>query len=247
MNLPLLEICCYSLESAIIAEKQGANRIELCAGIHEGGTTPSYSTIKLAVKKLKIPVHVIIRPRGGDFLYSNQEFELIKEDIEICKSLGVKGIVCGILNSNGTIDIKRNKEIINLTKPMSFTFHRAIDMVQDFEKSIEDLIQLGANRVLTSGGMKNVEAGINNLCKWNKKYGKEIIIMPGCGINEHNLKKLHTQIQAKEYHGSFKTTLQSPMNYINKNISMSGTNDSEYVKYITDGNALKKALNSLKK
>lgn len=247
MNLPLLEVCCYSLESALIAEKHGANRIELCAGIHEGGTTPSYSTIKLAVQKLKIPINVIIRPRGGDFLYSNQEFELIKEDIKICKSLGVNGIVCGILNNDGTLDFKRNKEIIDLAKPMSFTCHRALDMVQNFEKSIEDLIQLGANRVLTSGGMINVEEGLTNLCKWNKKYGKDIIIMPGCGINEHNLKMLHNQIQAKEYHGSFKTTLQSCMNYKNKNISMSGTNDSEFIKYTTNGNALQKAIDSLKK
>ncbi|KAA3604118.1 MAG: copper homeostasis protein CutC [Calditrichaeota bacterium] len=123
-----LEVCCYSAESALIAEKSGANRIELCDNFLEGGTTPSYSTIEFTVKNLKIPVNVIIRPRGGDFLYSEIEYQIIKRDILQAKKLGANGVVTGFLKSNGEIDFRRTEEVVGLAKPMEVTFHRAFDM-----------------------------------------------------------------------------------------------------------------------
>ena len=178
-----LEICCYSTESAFLAEKAGADRIELCDNFTEGGTTPSYATIKYAVANLKIPVNVIIRPRGGDFLYSDMEFEIMKQEVLEMKKLGVNGIVFGILKSNGEIDIARTKEIQKLAHPLELTFHRAFDMCKNHLHSLEILKKLGINRILTSGGKNKAYDGIELLSKLVEGAGNEIIIMPGGGIN----------------------------------------------------------------
>ncbi len=241
-----LEICCYSVESAINAERSGADRIELCDNYLEGGTTPSYATIQYSVEKLNIPVNIIIRPRGGDFLYSNVEYEIIKQDVLAAKKLNASGIVIGFLTSSGEIDIEKTKEIVELAKPLEITFHRAFDMCKDPLKAIGQLKKIGITRILTSGAKNTAIEGINLLAKLVKKAGNEIIVMPGSGINKNNLSELIQKTKAIEYHSSAKTFKNSKMNYFNKNISM-GSVDSinEFRKITVDPEKVKKMIEIL--
>jgi len=240
-----IEVCCFSVESAIIAEKTGADRIELCDNYYEGGTTPSYASIKLAIKELNIPVNIIVRPRGGDFLYSDIEYKLIKEDVLIAKKLNANGIVIGFLNTDGSIDIERTKEIIEIAKPMEVTFHRAFDRCKNPLDALEQLIELGVDRILTSGQKKTAIEGIDLLSELVKKANNRIIIMPGSGINDKNISKLITKTKAIEYHSSAKMFKLSKMDYINSSFY----NDSE-IKYanktiFVDEDKLKKMINQL--
>lgn len=193
-----LEICANSYQSAINAEKAGAHRVELCSELAVGGITPSYGLLKKVVEKLTIPVHVLIRPRSGDFTYADDEFQIIKEDILLCKELGVTGIVSGILNLDNTIDIERTKELVDISKPMNFTFHRAFDWVQNSLEEIKKLEKIGVTRILTSGQEDSAENGLQNLIELQKSTSK-ITIMPGGGINKNNI-KLFQENGFKEVH-----------------------------------------------
>lgn len=193
-----LEICANSYQSAINAEKAGAHRVELCSELAVGGITPSYGLLKKVVEKLTIPVHVLIRPRSGDFTYADDEFQIIKEDILLCKELGVTGIVSGILNLDNTIDIERTKELVDISKPMNFTFHRAFDWVQNSLEEIKKLEKTGVTRILTSGQEDSAENGLQNLIELQKSTSK-ITIMPGGGINKNNI-KLFQENGFKEVH-----------------------------------------------
>lgn len=247
MKAKLLEICCYSVESAIIAEESGADRIELCAGIYEGGTTPSLATIELAKTLVTIPINVIIRPRGADFCYSDIEFECMKKDIEACKKIGVNGIVSGILLPDGKIDTERTKELIELSKPLSFTFHRAFDMVEDHILALEQLMDLGADRILTSGGMQTADEGAD-LLKDLVAFSKDrIIIMPGSGVSHSNIQFLSDTTKANEFHCSAKSLVKSKMTYLNPNINMGGESCiPEFEYYEADSEKIRKIVSILK-
>ncbi|QTE22444.1 copper homeostasis protein CutC [Polaribacter cellanae] len=182
----LLEICANSYQSALNAEKSGAHRIELCSELSVGGITPSYGLLKEVAAKITIPVNVLIRPRSGNFYYSNAEFEQIKQDILICKKLGFHGIVSGILNADNSIDIKRTAKIIELSKPLSFTFHRAFDCVTNPQESLKRLMDLKVDRILTSGLQEKAINGIHLLIELQKLAKENIIILPGSGINAEN-------------------------------------------------------------
>lgn len=181
-----LEICTNSYQSAINAETAGAQRVELCSELAVGGITPSYGLLKKVMNKLSIPVHVLIRPRSGDFTYSNAEFEIMKTNIELCKELGCAGIVSGILRDDFTIDLERTNELIQLSKPLSFTFHRAFDWTPNPKNAIKELISLKVNRVLTSGQESSAEKGIAVLKELQEITGNDLIVMPGGGINPEN-------------------------------------------------------------
>jgi copper homeostasis protein len=183
----LVEICSNSLESARSAEKGGADRIELCAELEVGGVTPSYGTLKQVLKSLSIEVFVLIRPRSGNFTYSDSEFEVMKEDIIWCKEIGCRGIVSGVLNNDNTLDVERTRELIQLSGPLSFTFHRAFDWVKEPEEALKKLIDMGCSRVLTSGQQPTAYKGIKMLNHLHKYYGNHITLMPGGGINEDNI------------------------------------------------------------
>jgi len=200
-----LEICVNSYQSAINAEKAGANRIELCSELAVGGITPSYGLLKKIVEDISIPIHVLIRPRSGDFSYSDDEFQIIKEDILLCKKLGVKGIVSGVLKLDNTIDLERTKELVEISKPMNFTFHRAFDWVINPIKELKKLEEIGVTRILTSGQENSAEIGLQNLVEFQKSSSK-ITIMPGGGINKDNI-KLFQENGFKEVHLS--ATLQT--------------------------------------
>lgn len=247
MSKALLEICCYSVQSAVTAEMAGADRIELCAGVYEGGVTPACATIELAEKLVKIPINVIIRPRGSDFCYSNIEFECMKRDIEVCKKIGVNGIVSGVLLPDGKIDLVRTKELIDLARPLNFTFHRAFDMVENHILALEQLIELGVNRILTSGGMQTANEGVDLLQVLIEKAQDRIVIMPGSGINESNIISVRKHTRATEFHCSAKKLVNSKMLYQNPNINMGGESSiPEFEYYEADSEKIRKIVNILK-
>ncbi|MEQ8245347.1 copper homeostasis protein CutC [Fulvivirga sp.] len=203
-----LEICANSVQSVINAELAGADRVELCDNLWEGGTTPSAASIKLAKERTNIPIYILVRPRGGDFVYSDLEFEIIKEDIKICKELGVEGIVSGVLNTDGTLDKARTRELVELSKPLPFTFHRAFDVANDPLQALEDIIDCGAARILTSGQKNSAIEGIDLLKQIQEKAAGRIVIMPGGGINASNIEELLT-IGCHEFHMSGKKAQKS--------------------------------------
>ena len=186
----IVEICVDSIDSALIAEKSGAHRIELCSALALGGITPSWGLIEKAVQKLSIGIHVLIRPRGGDFTYSDSEIDLMIADIEMVKSLGVGGIVSGVLNSDHTLDIKNTSRLINASAGLPFTFHRAFDWIPNKEDAFGQLDDLGVQRILTSGGCNKAIDALETLTTWNKEY--KTTILPGGGINSSNYKAFKT-------------------------------------------------------
>lgn len=210
-----VEVCANSVQSAINGQKGGAVRVELCDNLEEGGTTPALSQIELTRENLSIQVNVIIRPRGGDFLYNDLEFEMMKRDIHHCGRSKCDGVVFGILNPDGSIDKKRNKELVDLAHQygMSTTFHRAFDRCIDLFKSLEDIIELGCDRILTSGGMKTAPEGNEILKKLIQQASNRIIIMPGGGITENNIADLAKTTGLKEFHGSFRSRYMGNMEY----------------------------------
>ena len=182
----ILEICANSYQSAVNAEIAGAHRIELCSEISVGGTTPSYGLLQKVMADIDIPVHVLIRPRSGNFTYSSKEFDIMKENIRLCKDLGCAGIVSGVLHEDYTIDKKRTSELIELSKPMCFTFHRAFDVVSKPKEALLKLLNLGVDRLLTSGQQEKAEDGIDLLIELQKLAKNKLTILPGSGINSEN-------------------------------------------------------------
>lgn len=240
MNRYKIEVCIDSIDSAINSQKGGAARVELCDNMFEGGTTPSAGNIKVCRDLLNIDLNIIIRPRGGDFYYSENEFNSMKYDIEKAKELGCNGVVFGILNRDGSIDKKRCKELVELSKPMSCTFHRAFDVCNDPLKSLESLIELGFDRVLTSGQESSVLEGIDLLKELIDKAGDRIIIMPGCGITQRNFKKIDSILGASEYHVRLNDTCESKMHYRSKHVYMgSSVRNPEFFRDVTSVEKIK--------
>lgn len=197
----LKEKCIGSYIEAIEAQRLGANRVELCDNLEEGGTTPSYGTIKMVVRDLTIPVFVIIRPRGGDFYYTKEEIEIMKEDIRICKELGVDGVVLGALTCDNKIDYEVVKELVNLAKPMSVTFHKAIDELKNPVDEVKKLASLGVDRILSSGTKKTALEGKEILNEMIKEAQDRIIIVVAGQVTKDNFAQVSSNIPSKEYHG----------------------------------------------
>jgi copper homeostasis protein len=228
-----MEVCANSLRSAVAAQEGGAIRVELCDNLLEGGTTPSYAQIKLSRKLLDIQVYPIIRPRGGDFFYSDLEFDLMKEDILQCKALGCDGVVIGMLNADGTVDKKRCAELIRLAGNMGVTFHRAFDMTRNLVEALEDVIDLGCERILTSGGKSSAAEGSAVIAELIRLSAGRISIMPGAGINTKNIATLIADTGANEFHASARRQLQSGMQFRNQGLNMGGEMD-EFSYDLTD-------------
>lgn len=199
-----IEICANSVQSAINAEIGGANRVELCDNLWEGGTTPSYASIALAKERIEIPIFVLVRPRGGDFVYDDLEFETIKRDIVHAKSLGVAGIVSGVLLPDGQVDVVRTSELVKLSDPLPFTFHRAFDQTPDMLYALEELVKCGVKRILTSGQRRSAIEGLDQLKLLLKHASGRITILPGGGISKKNVKEIQS-VGCKEFHLSAKT------------------------------------------
>ncbi len=205
-----VEICANSVQSAINAEKGGADRIELCQNLNEGGTTPSYATIKYCAEKLSLKTMVLIRPRPGDFCYNDAEYEAIKEDVLMCKKLGAHGVVIGFLDKNLDIDTTRTAEIVKLARPMEVTFHRAFDRCRDWRIALEQIIECGCDRILTSGQRKTAPEGADTLREIQKQANRRIKILAGSGVNSQNVADLIRTTGVSEVHSSCKHTVENP-------------------------------------
>jgi copper homeostasis protein len=242
-----LEICVDNVESAIEAQNAGADRIELCNNLMEGGTTPGFGTISSARNNLTIGLHVIIRPRGGDFLYSRLDYDIMRRDIEFCGECGVDGIVLGILLPDGTIDIDRTVKLTELARPMSVTFHRAYDMCKDPFKGLEDVMATGADRLLTSGQKNSAEEGVGLINQLIKLAGKRVIIMPGSGINSSNITHIAVATGANEFHLTGRKVIESEMIYRKESISMGGTSGiPEFSRKVADPDMIRSIISNLK-
>lgn len=211
MMKPFLEICVDSFQAAQAAEAGGAHRIELCSSLLEGGLTPSYGFLKEACRRLKTPIFPMIRPRGGDFFYSDDEIAIMREDILQARTLGAKGIVLGILKQNGTVDVDRTKELVELAKPLDATFHRAFDLTPDLEQALEDVIRTGCRTILTSGGEAKISQGIAAADRVYRKASGRIEIMIGSGITEANIGELAAQTRIRTFHASLREIVPSPI------------------------------------
>jgi copper homeostasis protein len=213
-----LEICCFNIQSALVAQLAGADRIELCADPGDGGTTPSIGVIKTAREKLHIKLYPIIRPRGGDFLFDKDDFEVMMHDALLCKQIGCDGIVIGLLNEDGTIDKKRTSKLVELAYPLGVTFHRAFDCAINPHEALEDIINCGCERILTSGQQPTALEGSSLINELIKQADSRIIIMPGSGIRASNIIDVAQQTNVEEFHTSARIFQQSKMQFINQNM-----------------------------
>ncbi len=211
-----LEVIAFNIASCITAEKAGAHRIELCDNPGEGGTTPSAGMIKRALELTSLLLYPIIRPRGGDFFYSDDEFKIMMNDVELCKAIGTDGIVAGILKPDGSVDTERTKRIVDAAYPLGVTFHRAFDRVNDPVKALEDVIACGCERILTSGLRPGVTEGSDILTSLVEQADDRIIIMPGSGLRAGNLKEIAEKTGAREFHSSARISISSSMQHINE-------------------------------
>ena len=238
-----VEICVDSVESAVAAQTGGADRVELCDNLMEGGTTPSYGSIAVARELLNIKLHIIIRPRGGDFLYSDTEFEIMKRDIEIAKNLGVDGVVIGLLNSKGNIDTSRTAELVGLSRPMTVTFHRAFDVCRDPLNAIDELAEIGVDRILTSGQEATAVEGLDMLAECVRHAANRITIMACGNLNERNINKVIAATGVKEVHFTAFAEVSSEMRFRNERVFMGGTlRPAEYSRNVTDTDKVRTAI-----
>ena len=228
----LIEVCVDSVASAIAAECGGADRIELCSNLIEGGVTPSYGLIETVRAATSLPLHVMIRPRAGDFCYEPEEFEIMRRDIVIAKNLGAEGLVFGILRPDGRINIKRTRELVELSQPFSVTFHRAFDMATDLFRALDDVCSAGADRVLTSGGEPSSVRGSANIAQLIKSAQDRLVIMAGGGIKPENARRLVQETGAKEVHVGLRTSVPSPMIHRNPVVSMGTLEGREYQRFV---------------
>lgn len=246
MNRPIFEVCSNSLRSSMEAQRGGADRVELCASIPEGGTTPSYGEIMCNRKALSIKLNVIIRPRGGDFLYSEDEICVMEEDIRMCARLGVDGVVFGVLTPEGEVDMVANRRLIVAAECMNRTFHRAIDMCCDMSEALENIISLGFDTVLTSGGANTAEQGAERIAQLVKQAGDRVTIMAGSGVTVDNISDIKCVTGAEAYHFSARSSYASGMEQRNSHVSMGGTVKIEEYSYnYTDSNKVRECINKL--
>jgi copper homeostasis protein len=211
----VLEICAFNLPAALAAQRAGADRIELCAGPEEGGVTPSLGLIRMARAALRVPLYPIIRPREGDFLYSDEEFRVMLRDVEICKEAGCDGVVIGMLLADGSVDQERSARLVEAAYPMGVTFHRAFDRAADPFEALEAIIRIGCERILTSGQRPLAMEGAQLLHELVREADERIVIMPGSGVRASNIAELAAKTGAVEFHTSARVAWPSAMEFVN--------------------------------
>lgn len=229
-----LEVCTAHLDSVLAAEQGGGSRVELCDNLMEGGTTPSPGMLELVLERTRIPVHVLIRPRGGDFLYSLDEVRMMIRDIQFCRKAGAAGVVIGALTSDGRIDRKITSQLIEAAGNLQVTFHRAIDLADEVMEELEWLCYTPVTRVLTSGQHATAPEGVAVIQEMIANFGEEIIIMPGGGLNELNISEFHAQVGAHEYHATLRSTKISAMKFRREGVPMGVDGYDEYGLKLTD-------------
>ena len=229
-----LEICCDSLDSVRAAVRGGADRIELCSALTEGGITPSIGFVRTALRMSAIPIHVLIRPRGGDFLYSEQEWQCMIDDVHSLIDTGVHGVIIGGLLPGGEIDLEHTSQLVHAAEHLSVTFHRAFDMCSQPESAIPQLAEMGVDRILTSGGASNALLGAYRIASWTMQFAGRIQFMPGCGVTSANVAEILGITGATEIHASAKKLQHSRMLYHQTNVKMGSADRDEYTRLMTD-------------
>ena len=240
----LLEVCADSVESALAAQRGGAHRIELCSGLVEGGTTPSSGLISTVRSRVSIPICVMVRPRGGDFCYETDDFETMEQDVLTAKQLGTDGVVLGVLREDGRVDVERTRHLVNLARPLKTTFHRAFDMSRNLEESLDAVIAVGVDRILTSGGEQRVEHGTTMVKTLNIAARGRIAIMAGGGINDANVHMVMAATGVREIHASAAVSASSPMRYRNEKISMGAMKGREYQRLVVLEDKVRRLLHA---
>ncbi len=241
----VLEICVDSVESAIAAQSGGAQRVELCSSLMEGGVTPSLGLIGAVRECLSIQVVAIVRPRGGDFFYSAEEFAVMKKDIAAARNQGANGVALGVLLRDGQVDIERTRELVTLARPMEVTFHRAIDWAPQMEEALEQVIEAGADRILTSGGAQTAILGVNCIARMVAKADRRIGVMVCGTVRKENIGEIARRTNAFEFHASLRKPASSPVSYRNELLSLSEPGVDEFARYAVaaeDVRALRDAL-----
>lgn len=243
MANPLIEICVEGIDGLAAAQDAGADRVELCASLLEGGLTPSMGVVRQALRIARIPFHVIIRPRGGDFLYSELEYQTMLDDVRACRELAVAGVVFGCLSADGRIDEARMSELTRAARPMKVTCHRAFDMTRDPEEAIEALVRAGVDRVLTSGQRDTALEGIDILRRTHEAARGRIVVMACGALTEDNIADVLTRSHADELHFAALTTVPSAMTFRNPNVGMGGTAlEREFELTLTDPAAVRRTI-----
>ncbi len=227
-----LEICVDSMESAIASEKGGAQRVELCSDLLEGGITPSAGLIQAVRKRVGIDVFVMVRPRGADFFYSSDEMDVMKHDTLQAKNLGADGVVLGMLHPDGRVDTRRIRELVELAHPMQVTFHRAFDMSANLEESLAQLIEAGVHRILTSGGMPNITQGAQCISSLIQAADGKIRIMAGGGIRQENLHRIALTTGATEFHCSLRKKIETPVTFRKQTIKLGEAAHDEFARFV---------------
>ena len=225
-----IEVCVDSVASAIAAERGGAARVELCSNLLEGGVTPSAGLIAAVRNRISIGLQVIVRPRGGDFFYEEDEVEIMKRDIEVCKNLGADGVVLGLLDREGRVDVAKVRELVELARPMKVTFHRAFDMSADLFRALEDVCATGADRVLTSGGEQKCLQGIGTITRLVQAARGRVTIMAGGGIGDNDVASIIERTGVSEIHVGLSSPVASPMRYRNSRVTMGKAQGREYLR-----------------
>lgn len=244
----ILEACVDSVESAIAAQVGGAHRIELCEDLLEGGTTPSAGMIEVCRERLKIPMHVLVRPRGGDFVYSDVEIEVMQRDIALARRLGAQGVVFGALHADGTVDVERTRALLGVSRPMLVTFHRAFDFTPDADAALDTLIALGIDRVLTSGQAPLAVEGISTLARLVLRANGRIGILAGGGLSEENIARVVQQTGVRELHVRATALLESPASYRPRHLSLlKQPLPNEFDRAVTDPERIRRISGILEK
>jgi copper homeostasis protein len=240
-----LEICVDSVESAIAAERGGAQRIELCTDLLEGGITPGAGLIASVRRRIAIDVFVMIRPRGGDFCYTELEFEVMQEEIKHARQLGADGIVLGLLDEQGRVDVGRTRHLVELARPLPVTFHRAIDMTPDLPTALSDVLATGASRILTSGGAPNATRGVREIARMVETANGSIAIMAGGGISANTIATIAETTGASEFHSSARTAVRSPVRFRKEGMAMGDIRDREYRRFLVREESVRAMVRAL--
>ena len=238
----LVEACVDAIDAALEAERGGAARIELCGELLQGGVTPSAGLIAAVWDRIDIPLFVLVRPRAGDFLYTDDELDVMRRDIEQMKALGVDGVAFGALTADGDVDVERMRSLIALARPMSVTFHRAFDFVRDQDTALEALLQLGVNRVLTSGGAPTAADGVAQIAELARRVGDRMIVMAGGSITASNVGEIVAATGVREVHVRGAATVDSAMRHRRSVVSLSKVGASDYERSATRADEIRRVV-----